>query len=36
MEHFNYITLREKPELKDVAAEWYYWQKGESLWGFMK
>lgn len=31
MKQFNYITLREKPELKDVAAEWFH-----SKWGVPK
>ena len=24
MEKYNYITLREKPELKDMAADWFH------------
>ena len=29
---YQYITLREKPELKDTAAEWFYERYG---WEFL-
>ena len=31
MKEYRYITLRQKPEIKDIAASWFY-----SKWGYPK